>query len=178
MKRIITSFLIAVGFASLVQAQSVADFARQERARRAGSEAKIKITNDNLTAAPKTDAAKETKPEAPQTAAETAPAKTTGPVDSKGRDEKWWRSAFADARSDLKHAEDQIKVIQGKLNQAHLDYLQKSDLYNRELRIGAEINTLNAQLEAEQKNAEKAQKKIDDLEDELRRSGGLPGWAR
>ena len=65
-----------------------------------------------------------------------------------------------------------------KLNQTHMDYLQKTDMYNREMRLAAEITDLTNQMDAEQKKADAARKKIEDLEDELRRSGGLPGWAR
>jgi predicted RNase H-like nuclease (RuvC/YqgF family) len=177
MTKIAAAIVVGVSFSALVHAQSVADFARQERARRAGSEAKIKISNANLSAKPQEAPAAETKPAAAQGSnSETpAPSKVT---DRTGRDEKWWRTAFAEARSDLKHAEDQIKVLELKLNQAHTDYLQKSDLYNRELRLAAEITDLNGQMEAEQKKADIARKKIEDLEDELRRSGGLPGWSR
>src|SRR5690349_16930981 len=133
-KTAVGAIVLGVSFSTFVHAQSVADFARQERARRAGSEAKIKISNENLSTKPQQAPPAETKPApAPSGNPETpAPAKVT---DRKGRDEKWWRSAFEEARSDLKHAEDQIKVLQLKLNQAHTDYLQKSDLYNRELRL-------------------------------------------
>src|SRR5262249_55000739 len=131
MNKTVGAIVLGVSFSTFVHAQSVADFARQERARRAGSEAKIKISNENLSTKPQAAPATETKPAAEQGGAPETPtaAKVT---DRKGRDEKWWRNAFAEARSDLKHAEDQIKVLQSKLNQAHTDYLQKSDLYNRE----------------------------------------------
>ena len=92
--------------------------------------------------------------------------------------QRGWRTAFSDARAELKRAEDQTKLVQLKLNQANLDYLQKTDVYNKENKLGPEITALKAQLADEQENVEKAKKKIDDLEEELRRSGGLPGWAR
>jgi predicted RNase H-like nuclease (RuvC/YqgF family) len=78
----------------------------------------------------------------------------------------------------LKDAEDQIKIIQVKQNQAQLDYMTKTDLYNRELRLATEINNLKKEMEAQQTRAENARKKIEELEDELRRSGGPPGWSR
>ncbi len=178
--RIIVIIVAAACFAVEAPAQSVADLARQERARKAGAEAKIKVTNDTLTVSQTAQPPAETKPVAAESPKPVAPAavKATGPTDSKGRDEKWWRAAFTDARAELKRSEDQIKLLQLKLNQSHLDYLQKSDLYSRELRLAAEMNALNAEMDAEQRKAENAQKKIEDLEEELRHSGGLPGWAR
>jgi len=43
---------------------------------------------------------------------------------------------------------------------------------------GARINARNAELESMRQEVEQARRKIADLEQELRRSGGLPGWAR
>jgi predicted RNase H-like nuclease (RuvC/YqgF family) len=177
MNKTVSAIILGVSFSTFVHAQSVADFARQERARRGGSEAKIKISNENLSTKPQAAPATDAKPAAEQGAAPETPA-ATKVTDRKGRDEKWWHTAFEEARSDLKHAEDQIKVLQLKLNQTHMDYLQKTDMYNREMRLAAEITDLNNQMDAEQKKADAARKKIEDLEDELRRSGGLPGWAR
>ena len=177
MKQIISTIVLGVCFAAIADAQSLADLARQERARKAG-EAKIKISNENLNGS-KTQQPVEPKPAVAEPPAPPAPAPAkSGVTDRKGRDEKWWRGAFADARADLSRAEDQIKLLQAKLNQVHIDYLQKSDMYNRELRLSAEIAALDAEMTAQHKNVEKAQQKIEELQDELRRSGGLPGWSR
>jgi len=181
MKYIASIIVAIVCFATAAQAQSLADLARQERARRAGAEAKVKISNDTLAGSKASQPSGETKPTAEETAkpvASVAVKASSGPADFNGRDEKWWRAAFADARAELKRAEEQSKLLQLKLNQAHLDYLQKTDLYSREIRLAADISALNSDLEAEQGKVDKAQKRIEELEEELRRSGGLPGWAR
>ena len=56
--------------------------------------------------------------------------------------------------------------------------LQLSSFYNREYRLGPELTAAQNELEAAKKDAEQANKKVSDLEDELRRSGGPAGWAR
>jgi DNA repair exonuclease SbcCD ATPase subunit len=180
MKRPLSILLAATLFAATAYGQSLADLARQERTRKAGLEAKIKVNNDTVKNSTATPPSVVGKPAAPETAAAEKPAagKPTGPTDRKGRDEKWWRTAFEEVRADLKDAEDQIKIIQSKQNQAHVDYLTKTDLYNRELRMATEINSLNKEMEQQQARADKDRKKIEELEDDLRTSGGPPGWAR
>jgi hypothetical protein len=182
MKRPLNIVLAVILLAVSAHGQSLAEMARQERARKAGLEAKIKVNNDtvrNSTAPAPSVVGKAAGPDTAATAAEKpGDAKPSGPTDRKGRDEKWWHTAFAEVRADLKDAEDQIKIIQNKQNQAHVDYLTKTDLYNRELRLATEINGLNKEMQQQQTRADNDHKKIEELEDELRRSGGPPGWAR
>jgi hypothetical protein len=160
------------------QSQSLADLAREERARRANTKSKYIVTTDLVKAAAPaatTQAKPATEPDKPAAESGTKP---VGPTDNKGRDEKWWRETFASARSDLKRSEDRMRVLQLELNRANRDYLQRSDVYNREMRIANEIISLNAQMDAERNNADTARRKIAELEEELRRSGGPAGWAR
>jgi hypothetical protein len=44
--------------------------------------------------------------------------------------------------------------------------------------VGKEIADTQKQLDDAHKEADQANKKISDLEDELHRAGGPPGWAR
>ena len=180
MKRIICFAVVALGFASewtSANAQSVADVARQERARRQNLRSKIVVTNSSMKpaepAAPAGDLSAQ-----PADATETPKGDGAKPATSSSRDEKWWRQQFETARQDLKRAEDQITVLQLELNRANRDLLQRSDIYNRENVIGAEIAQINTKIEAAQKNAEAARQKITQLEDEMRRAGVPPGWGR
>jgi predicted RNase H-like nuclease (RuvC/YqgF family) len=94
------------------------------------------------------------------------------------RDEKYWRAQFQKAREDVKRADERIQLLELKLKELNTQMLNRSDVYNREYRLGAEITETQKQLDDARKAADAAKKKITDLEDELRRAGGPPGWAR
>jgi hypothetical protein len=99
-------------------------------------------------------------------------------TDSRGRDEKYWRAAFTEARSALKRAEDRILVLENRRNDLNLRMLRQSDLYNRENVLRLELNASDADLAAARREADAARTGIATLEEDLRRSNGLPGWAR
>lgn len=159
--------------------QSIADVARQERARREQARPAVVLTNETIARIPSTL----TTAEAPASPGEDAAAVKAPAAEAPGeagpvRNEQWWRTEFAAARAELKRSEDQVAVLQLELNRLNRDFLQRSDIYNREARLGAEIAAVNASMDAERQAADNARKKIAQLEDDLRRSGGLPAWAR
>lgn len=162
---------------NVAHAQSLVDVARQERARQEKVESRIVITNSTLKPGfPGADkpAAQADQPPSP----DEKPAETAAKPAGDGRDEKWWRQAFQVARDNLKRAEDQLVVLQLDLNRANRDYLQRSDIYNRENRLNAEISQIKSRMEAATKDAEQARQRITELEEELRRANAPAGWAR
>jgi hypothetical protein len=78
----------------------------------------------------------------------------------------------------LKRAEDQRLVLELKRNELNTEMLRQSDVYNRENIIRVALNALEIELAAARRQVDTAVQKLADLEEELRRSGGLPGWAR
>ena len=175
MKRLILLLTLCMAYAATVQAQSLADFARQERERRKNLESKMTFSNESKSAPAAPVASKEDKPE--QTPAPAAK-KATGPTDRQGRNEKWWRDAFAQTRKDLQSAENQVKVLELQLNQAKRDYMEKTSLYNREMVLAAEMNNLQSELDKGKADVERLKQQLAQMEDDLRRSGGPAGWAR
>jgi len=163
------------------QGPSLADIARQERARQNSVKSTATFTNETLGTA-----AAEPEPPPPadkpvdaaaKPAAPTAPAADlsgTGSV----RDETWWRSAFKTARDDVKRTEDRQKVLELDLKQLNMDFLTRSDLFNKEGVLGPLLNAKNVELGKAEMEAERARQKVLQLEDELRRSGAPAGWAR
>ena len=171
-------FLCLFAFALDCTAQTVADIARKERERQKRLHSTVVVAGGVTTptsAATSTNAAS-TNPAGTSTNAE-AP-KPVGPVDNKGRDEKYWRTEFQKARDTLKKAEDNAQLLDLKVKQLNTQLLRQSDMYNREYRLGPEITDTQKQLDDAHKQVDEANKRISDLEDELRRSGGPPGWAR
>ena len=173
MKKGIFAFLVLT-FALDCFSQSLADAARKERERQRTSKSKVVVIGWGTTASTvKTQSANAaTAAEAP-----TAPKPFTI-TDNKGRDEKFWRTAFQNAREDVKRAEARVEILDLRLKGLNTQLLQQSDIYNRENRIGAETTAAQQALEEGRKDLEQARKKVVDLEDELRRSGGPAGWAR
>lgn len=153
-------------------AQSLADVARQERERLKNSKPTVVITTEQI----------KSEPAGAPAAREIPPSITGGPaIPTKFqdvRDEKYWRKAFSDARDELKRAEDQIKVIELKVNDLNSQLLNRSDIYGREQKLLPEIAKAQVELDKARQEVDKSRRKIVDLENELRRSGGLPGWAR
>lgn len=167
--RIILTSLLLLAFALDCSAQTLADAARQERQRQKRLHSPVVVARGT----PTTTAAS-----TGSTAAVVAPAAPAGPTDNKGRDEKYWRAQFQKARDDVKKADERVQLLDLKVKELNTQILRQSDVYNREYRLGPEIADAQKQLDESRKAADQAKKKISDLEDELRRSGGLPGWAR
>ena len=64
------------------------------------------------------------------------------------------------------------------MKELNTQLLNRSDIYNRETVVGKELADAQTQLDVAHKEADQANQKIADLEDELHRAGGPPGWAR
>jgi hypothetical protein len=169
MKYVVLSTLILT-FAFDAYSQSVADIARSERERQKAAKSSVVVIGSGTTSAKTV-----TPGAAPSTSAKTG---TTGPVDNNGHDEKYWRAAFQKARDDQRRADEKVKVLNLRLNQLNTEMLRQSDIYNRENRIGPAMTQTRKEIADAQMESDQAKKKIADLEQELQRSGGLPGWAR
>ena len=173
MKKGIFAFLILT-FALDCFSQSLADAARKERERQRTSKSKVVVIGWGTTAStvktPSANAANAAE-------ASTSPKPLTI-TDNKGRDEKFWRTAFQNARDDVKRAEARVEILDLRLKGLNTQLLQQSDIYNRENRIGAETTAAQQAMEEARRDLEQARKKVTDLEDDLRRSGGPAGWAR
>jgi hypothetical protein len=185
MRRIhlVLAILMVSGIAATATAQGVADLARQERARKKPGDSKAVLTNNSETLPKGTEPGSLNVTPAPAAATgtaktpEAAASDTTGLKDNKGRDEKYWRSTFEKARQDLKRAEDKLAVLELKRNDLQ-GALYREGIYEREQQIRQEISETEKAEAMARDDVAAAQKNISDLEDELRRSGGPPGWAR
>jgi hypothetical protein len=174
MKRLLALTALVLSAQVTADAQTIADIARQERARRQAVAAKsVVLTNESLKNLP--PATTSTTPAAQAAAAAAEKSAQSG---SPGKDEAYWKEAFKTAREDIKRGEDRIALLQLDLNRANRDYLQRSDVYNREFRIGAEIADIKARLDVAQKELDASKRKLAALEEEFRRSGAPAGWAR
>jgi hypothetical protein len=187
MKRALWIVTFAVSFTFTANAQTIADIARQERANRknATKTTSAPITNERAAKAKGSEVS--SAPAATPTPAPAnvpgnrTPGKRTGgglrlnpgktPETNNGG-----AGEFDKARVDIRRAENQAAVAQLELNAANRDYLTRS--YDPDGRGPAAVGAATAKLDASQKNLEAARAKFASLEEELRRAGGPPGWAR
>ena len=121
-------------------------------------------------------------PAAPSEAAETPEALEKAAAEQQKAQqqdpEKYWRTRFAQAYAKLRAAEKELDVLQrewARLQKQHYDDPNKA---LREQYTRKEINERATLIEEKKKDILRCKQDISDLEDDLRRSGGLPGWAR
>lgn len=186
MKHILCVVTFTLFSGTWAYAQTIADIARQERAKKpATSQSSVSVTNKTLGVKPKTTDAKPEDPKATGTAsAQGTPASASGtpapgapatpPADT--RDEKWWRAQFDDARTEVRRAENQVALAQLELNAANRDYLTRS--YDPDGRGPAAIAAATKRLDDTNKALDAARGKVSQLEEDLRRAGAPAGWAR
>jgi hypothetical protein len=92
--------------------------------------------------------------------------------------EKAWRKRFQVQHGKIAKAERELDVLSRELEKAQVEYYPDPQKAMTQQNTRADINEKQAKIDA--KKAELAQLKqgLNDLEDQLRKSGGDPGWAR
>lgn len=173
MKPVLGALLLLGYFSVGASAQTIADYARQERARRQSQQKSPVITTQMIRSTPAaTTDVTPGEPAKPVAAQPTPPAAPAGDT----RDEKWWRDAFTKAREEVKRAEDRIAVLDNELKTVNREFLQRSfDPDNSGPRAIADTTT---RLEAAKKDLDTARGKVSQLEEDMRRAGAPPGWVR
>ncbi len=189
-KAILLSFAIALldlplGYAAQQSQQSVAEAARKAReAKKNQPKPKRVYTNDDLAGLSSSgvsvvgaEPAAEEKPEGakgeqakPATGAEKA-----APAEAK--DEAYWRKRFAEARAKLAQAEKELDILQREFNLKQMQYYTDPSAALKEQYSRKDLNDTQQKIADKQKEVQQLRQGISDLEDELRKSGGDPGWA-
>lgn len=91
--------------------------------------------------------------------------------------EQRWRRRFADAYKDLDRAQRELDILQRENNKAQTQYYSDPQKALKEQYTRQEINDRDVKIAAKQKEVQQAKDRISDLEDQLRKDGGDPGWA-
>jgi chromosome segregation ATPase len=148
----------------------VADAARRSREqKKAAPKPKKVYTDDDI------------KPAAPASEAGAGGAQAAqGAVAGTGKDgaETTWRKRFADQRAKIAAAEKELDILQREFEKAQLQYYNDPQKALMEQNTRKEINEKNAKIEQKKQEIANLKQQLSDLEDELRKSGGDPGWAR
>ena len=175
--------------------ESLGEVARKLREKKAKPAAAKVYTNDDLeklargrisvvgqpSAAPAaTTAAPEGQPAAAAPAGEAAAGAAAPAAEQQG--EQYWRGKFAEARGNIARAEQELDLLQRELNLTRMQFNQDPNQAMRQQYLGEQaggkVAELRQKIQAKQTEVEQLRTALTNLENELRRSGGSPGWAR
>lgn len=104
------------------------------------------------------------------------PGEATAKEDPNG--EKAWRKRFSEQHEKIAKAEKELEVLQRELDKSQVQYYADPAKAMKEQNNRAEINDKTAKIEAKKNELEALRQQLDDMEAELRKAGGDPGWAK
>jgi chromosome segregation ATPase len=162
----------------------VADAARKAReAKKEAPKPKKVYTDDDVkTSAPQpatapVDAGEKAAAKTGQAAEDTAkPADDAQKEDPNG--EAAWRKRFQAQRDKIAKAEKELDILGRELEKAQVEYYPDPQKAMTQQNSRGDVNGISAKIDAKRKELEQLRQGLDDLEDQLRKSGGDPGWAR
>jgi predicted RNase H-like nuclease (RuvC/YqgF family) len=163
----------------------VADAARKAREQKKTSPKPKKVFTDDdvatrpapeATAPPNLSEGKEPPPPTADTAA--GGGDSTAQQKEDTHSEKYWRKRFAALRKKIADTQEELDVLQREADKAGVQYYSDPQKALKEQYTREEINAKNEKIAEKRKELDDLKQRLSDLEDELRRSGGAPGWAR
>jgi len=89
-----------------------------------------------------------------------------------------WRKRFQAQRDKIAKAEKELDILRRELEKAQLEYYPDPQKALKEQYDRGDINKKSAKIDAKQRELDQLRQGLNDLEDQLRKSGGDPGWAR
>jgi len=166
---------------------AVADAARKAREQKKEAPKPKKVfTDDDV----KPASSSETQPGANAAASGTQnPSAGTQPADANGaaadsgangskNDEATWRKKFQEQRDKIAQAEKELDLLQREGDKAQVQYYADPQKAMNEQLTRKDINDHNSKVEEKKKQVAQLKQQMSDMEDDLRKSGGDPGWAR
>jgi hypothetical protein len=162
-------------------AQSVADAARQERTKRQNRNTPSKVfTNEDLH---RYEDSSQTTADAPQPSEPAGAAARSEGLTSGDADERVWSKRFIEAKAKVQQAKNQSEVLQAKLNDLNLKLMRAdpaaagNEVFDREHLYLPLIAQTKEQIEKNKNDVAAAEKELENLRDELRKSGKPASWA-
>jgi DNA repair exonuclease SbcCD ATPase subunit len=155
----------------------VADAARKarEQQKAAPKPKKVYTDDDVKPATPASDAAATPASGAAQAADNGTAANGAEKPDDP---EKVWRKRFQDQRDKIAAAEKELDILQREADKAQVQYYNDPQKAMQEQYSRKDINDKNAKIDQKKQQIADLKQQLSDMEDELRKSGGDPGWAR
>jgi hypothetical protein len=173
----------------VARAQSLADVARQEEARRKTIKAPAKVyTNEDLrdagappeaapaqAAAPSPAGAPAAAPPPSPSGADAAKPATEPPAPP--ADEAAWKQRMSTARDNLARAQTFAEALQSRINALATDFAARSDPAQRAV-ISTDRQKALAELDRVKQEIQQHEKSITDIQEEARKAGVPAGWVR
>lgn len=165
--------------AAAPQQDSLAEAARKAREKKKETPKAAKVfTNDNLPTQGISTVGSSAAATPQETSEASAPA-----APATGNDEKSWREKFAGLHHKLDQDQAELDVLEREANVDMVQYYggdpQKAAAdQTSQQPMGAAYNKKVSDIDAKKKAVEADQQAISDAEDDLRKAGGDPGWAR
>src|SRR5258708_5774807 len=171
----------------------VADAARRAReARKDAPKPKRVITDDDLkTSGPRSDVAPASAPvnatgatttTAGQAAGGSAKAGNAGKTGEEPKEdpnrEKAWRGRVKEGHKKIAKAEKELDILNRELEKAQVEYYPDPQKAMTQQNTRADVKEKQTKIDAKKKELDQLRQALSDLEDDLRKSGGNPGWAR
>ncbi len=163
---------------------SVAEAARQARQEQKHARKDVRLyTNDNLphgsaglsVAGAETIAPVTAKPPGEKAKSTEGPKKPRG---AGGKGPAYWRQRFAETRAKLAQSESELAALEREMGRLQLQYYGDPNKALMQGYTRSDLREQQAKISAKQSEIDRLREELRNLEDELRRSGGEPGWAR
>jgi chromosome segregation ATPase len=179
MSRLLGALVILVAVAGAAGAQSLADVARKEEARRKDVKKPSRvITNKDLKASDNVAPPVPAESQAPAPAsADNADKTDDGQPKAEASDEQAWRQKMTDARTALERSQMHLDALQNRIDGLWAQFTAHDNYVERE-RIEADHKKALAEYERVKAEIEGQKKAITDLEEQARRANVPPGWLR
>jgi hypothetical protein len=158
---------------------SLGDAARKARAEKKDTSKPAKVfTNDDLGGLKGTISVIGSEPPAAGTDKTADKTEVKKPASGDGKkDEASWRAKFAAARKLLAQDTKELDILQREYNLKQEQFYQDPTAAMKEQYSRADLDKTQGQIDAKKQAIEKDKQALSDLEDDLRKSGGDPGWA-
>ena len=179
--RIMVAALMLVS-AATASAQSLADVARQEEARRKAVSGAGKVyTNEALQPEPPPSPgsvpAATPAPAAPPTAADSNKPSAPATPGAAAKTEAEWKKRITDERDALSRAQIFAEALQSRINVLSADFVNVDDPARRDV-VAADRQKALSELDRVKAEIQAHQKAITDIQTEARKAGVPAGWVR
>ena len=150
----------------------------REQQKNAPKPAKV-VTNDDFPSPPPSTpptagdqkASSDAKRDADQSSAEEA-------AENDPKSEAYWRKRFQKLHDKLAQAEKELDILQRELDKNQVQYYSDPQKALMQQHDRSDVNEGTAKIDAKKKEIDSLKQQLSDLEDQLRKAGGDPGWAR
>ena len=165
----------------------VADAARQAQQKKKDAPKPKKVYTDDDISTKKSDISvvgttpADAKPGADQAKPADAAGQPGAQVEEKKEDpnsEAAWRKRFGKLREKIATTQQELDILQREENKSSVQYYSDPTKAMHEQYSREEINKRAAKIEAKKKQLADLQQQWSDLEDQLRKNHGDPGWSR